>query len=283
MKEVLYDLNSLFIAVILFFSMVVAIEAGHRIGRINHPTSREPTRAQVNAVQASLLGVLGLLLGFTFSLALQRFDSRSEAVVDEANAIGTAYLRAQLLPASVGGEVRSLLQRYADLRVRASEIALNDESAQQALLAEANQVLGALWQQARRAVREDDRPVTTGLFIQSLNEAIDSFGRRDAELSRHVPELILFLLFGTFVLTGLVVGYASGISDHRPPFVTYLLVLLIVVLTFAIIDLDRPRRGLVRVDQTSLTRLKASIDRSESGGALALPAGRASGMPAGSE
>lgn len=284
MKEAIYDLNSLFIAAILFFAMVVAIEAGNWVGRINYPSTRESARAHVNSVQASLLGVMALLLGFTFSLALQRFDSRSAAVVDEANAIGTTYMRAQLLPASVSGEVRTLLRRYVDLRARAGEVPLDQEEARRVLLAESSEVVDALWKLARLAAQEDNSPVTTGLFIQSLNEAIDSYGRRDAEINRHVPELILMLMFGTFVLTGVVVGYAPGVGGgDRPPFVTYILVLLVVILTFTIIDLDRPRRGLIRVDQTSLAQLKASIDRSESGAAAAVPAGNGPVLPAGSK
>ena len=106
-------------------------------------------------------------------------------------------------------------------------------------------------------------PVTSGLFIQSLNEAFDSFGRRTAALSRHVPELVLFLLYGTFMMTGGVVGFAAGFAGHRPSLVTYILIALIVVLAFIIIDLDRPRRGLIKVDQSSLIELKRTIDEAQ--------------------
>jgi hypothetical protein len=213
-----------------------------------------------------MLGVLALLLAFSFSLAVQRFDNRNAAVVEEANAIGTTFLRADLLPITVRGEARQLLQRYADLRVRASTISLDREADRQRLLLEANHLLDALWDCARRAAEDDPNPVISGLFIQSLNDAIDSYGRRDAAVRRHVPEIIFFLLFGTFVMTCGVLGYASGVSGHPPSSVSYMLVVLIVVLTFVIIDLDRPRRGLIKVDQSSLVELKGSIDRAQSAG-----------------
>lgn len=255
----MYDLNSALIAGILFVSMVLAVELGYRIGRIRERSASESSKAHINAVQASLLGVLALLLGFTFSLSLQRFDSRSAAVVDEANAIGTAYLRTQLLPASVRSEVQRLLRDYLRVRVQAGHITLADQAEREVLLAEAKRIVEALWRHARQAAEEDNSPVRSGLFIQSLNELIDSFGRRDAALDRHVPELVLFLLYGTFLMTGSIVGFASGVAGHRAPFVTYIMVALIVLLVFIIIDLDRPRRGLIEVSQKSLIDLQADI------------------------
>jgi len=126
--------------------------------------------------------------------------------------------------------------------------------------------LDALWGCARKAAKEDNNPVTSGLFIQSLNETIDSYGRREAALNRHVPEIILFLLYGTFLMTGGIIGYSAGIAGHRPAMISYILVALIVVLAFIIADLDRPRRGLIKVDQTSLIQLKAAIDATQAAG-----------------
>lgn len=109
--------------------MVIATEAGYRLGRgVGSRSDDEPYRSHINGLQASLLGVLALLLGFTLSLALQRFDHRSETVVEEANAIGTAYLRSQILTPALRDEVRN-----------------------------------ELWDQARQAAALDPNMVTTGL------------------------------------------------------------------------------------------------------------------------
>jgi hypothetical protein len=273
MSEYLYGQNSLVIAAVLLLSMAATINLGHRLGETRHASSNERFHSHVNGVQASVLGVLALLLGFTFSLALQRFDDRSEAVIHEANAIGTSYLRAQLLPASVRSDVRKMLREYVDLRVQTGAISLDNEAERQVLLARANQVLDTLWVYALHAAEDDCSMVTTGLFIQSLNDTIDSLGRRDAELNRHVPEVVFLLLYGTFLVTGGLVGYAAGVAGHKPSLAAYVLVALIVVLSFIIIDLDRPRRGLICVDQESMVNLKLAIDTAESlGDQQTLPA-----------
>jgi len=277
MSEIIYGWNSLLIAGFLLISMAAAIEGGYRMGRRQEASANKATKDHIITIQGSMLGVLALLLAFSLSQALQRFDNRNAAVVDEANAIATTFLRTQLLPSSVRSDARKLLQSYVDLRVQASTISLDKEADREVLLFDANQVLDALWGCARRAAAEDPNPVTSGLFIQSLNEAIDAYGRRIAAVRRHVPEVILFLLFGTFVMTGGVLGYAAGVAGHRPSSVSYMLVGLIVVLAFVIIDLDRPRRGLIKVDQTSLIDVKAVIDQAQSAGAQpAVPADGAS-------
>jgi hypothetical protein len=263
MKEVMYDKSSALIAVIVYVSIAIGIELGHLVGRQMQGRVTEPSKAHVNAIQASLLGVLALLLGFTFSLALQRFNDRSEAIVAEANAIGTAYLRARLLRGAAQSEVEAALQRHVDLRVQAGAVTLDDERDRQALLAKTNENLDSLWRISSRAAREDPNPVTSGLFIQALNDLIDAYGTRDAELERHVPEVVLFLLYGTFVLTGIVLGYGARVSGHRASFATYILIALVVVLAFVVVDLDRPRRGMIRVDQSSLHGLKTAIDLAE--------------------
>lgn len=263
MRELLYGIDSAWIAAALFVSMALAMEAGHRIGTSRQSTSGEAFRSHVNSVAGSLLGVLALLLGFTFSLSLQRYDSRSEAVVEEANAIGTTYLRSALLPEALRSDVRAGLREYVDLRVRASAVPLDDQAQRVALIDQAGRAHDALWRLAVKAAEQNPTPVVSGLFIQALNEMIDAFGSRNAALDRHVPELVLLLLYGTFVMAGAIVGYASGVAGHRASFATYVLVTLIVVLVFVILDLDRPRRGVIQVSQRSLVDLQRSMQADE--------------------
>jgi hypothetical protein len=255
----MYDHSSVLIVAILFAALIIATESGYRIGRrFGHGTS-ESSKSQVNSIQASILGVLALLLGFTFSLSLQRFDSRSQAVINEANAIGTAMLRTELLPESVRPESQHAVRDYLDHRVRAAGISLDHEEQRQEELRESDRILETLWQLATRAADEAPNPVTTGRYIQALNELIDAYGTRDAALNRHVPEVVLFLMFATFILTALLVGYSAGVSGHRASFATYILEILIVCLVFVIIDLDRPRRGLIEVSHQSLIELQESL------------------------
>jgi hypothetical protein len=258
----MYDHSSILIVSMLLIVLVIAIELGYRSGSKFQSAANDSTRNQINTIQGSLLGVLALLLAFTFSLALQRYDSRSQAVINEANAIGTAILRAELLPASVRDQAGRLLCEYLDLRVQASAVSLDREADRAAIVAESTGKLDAVWTLAIEAAQQEPNPVSSGLFIQSLNDVIDAYGTRDAELNRHVPEIVLFLLFGAFMLATCLIGYASGVAGHRASFATYILVVLISLLIFLVIDLDRPRRGLIEVPQKSLVDLQTTVNTS---------------------
>jgi hypothetical protein len=252
MDSLLSDLPTILIVVALFAFIVMGIEVGYRLGRRTQKQLVDTTKSQINAIQASMLALLALILGFTFSLSLQRYYDRAAAVVDEANAIGTTYLRTYLLPESVRADAQRLTREYIDFRLKAGSVPLNEEGARSAVIAKSNSRVGELWDLTARAAREDGGPVTSGLFITSLNETIDAFGSRDAIVKRRVPELVLLLLFATFILTGVVIGYANGAEDHRPSLAAYILAFLIILLVFIIIDLDRGRRGIIQVPQDSI-------------------------------
>ena len=151
------------------------------------------------------------------------------------------------------------------LRIRAGVISLDRANEREAVLAESDAVLDQLWGLALQAGELSPNPVTSGLYIQSLNELIDAYGVRDAALSRHVPEAVLFLMFGTLVLTAGLVGFSSGVTGHRTSFAVYALLLLIICLVFIVIDLDRPRRGFIEVSQQSLVELGDKIADARNG------------------
>jgi len=259
MSELLYAVPSAVIALALFGLLVVCIEGGHRLGRSRAEASTEASRDHVNAIQSAILGLLALLLAFTFSLALQRFDSRSEAVVDEANAIGTAFLRADLLPPPLQDEAREAIGTYLDARVEEASLPLPEGKARASVDQLASGAQARIWNIAVRAARPEAASRATILFAEATNQMIDSYGKRTASLNRHVPELVLSLLFVTFLLAGAIVGFAAGVASHRPSLVTYILVLLMVVLVFIVLDLDRPRRGIIQVSHVSLLELQAAV------------------------
>jgi hypothetical protein len=105
-----------------------------------------------------------------------------------------------------------------------------------------------LWQKASQVAGEDPSQVRTGLFIQALNEMIDAYGKRYAELNRHIPELVLLLLYGAFILSGSMLGYSAGVSNHKPSNAVYVMLTVVVLMMYLVIDLDRPRRGLINVE-----------------------------------
>lgn len=254
----MYSQSSVLIVLGLFIFTLLAMEIGFQSGRRKKKRVTEAI-TQANAVLVSMLGLLALLLAFTFSAALQRYDDRSQTVVAEANAIGTAYLRAQLLPVGMQGEVQALLSQYLDVRIKGGHVDSTEPELHESLLRQAKLLEAQLWSHAVRAAEQDGRVVTSGLFIQSLNELIDTSGTRNAALNRHVPEIVLFLMFATIVLTTATLGYASGIAGHRVTLAAFVLVMLIALVAYLIIDLDRPRRGATQVSHESMLSLQQTI------------------------
>lgn len=252
----MYEVNSVIIAAILFASILLAYEISFRIGRSYQRSTDVEIKAQTTAIQAGILGLLALLLGFTFNMAIQRYDDRSQAVIAEANHLGTTLLRTKLLPEPYDATSHALLQQYIDLRIKVGKIDLTRAEERKAINEQTDVLQNQIWEYAINAAEEDPRPVTTGYYINSLNSAIDARGERNAILQRHVPEVILFLLFAVFIAGGALMGYSSGLGLRRSYIPTIMFNLLIVLVVFIIIDLDRPKRGLIKVNQDSLIELK---------------------------
>ncbi len=257
-RELLYDIPSIFIALGLLAAMLVAMILAYLIGGRSHRNQSEEGRSQTTAVQGSMLGLLALLLGFTFSLGLSRHDARSAAVVHEANAIGTAWLRTDFLPADLRTAAQADLRRYTRLRLEAAGVSADQHQRRARLIANAEGAFGDLWKQASEHAAVKGGPSAVS-YAASLNDMIDALGARDAAIERHVPEIVLFMLFGTFILSGAMLGFSSGLAGTLPATPVYLMLALIVLLVFMIIDLDRPRRGLIEVDQRSLAAVLAGM------------------------
>jgi hypothetical protein len=259
--EILYSLNSVAIACTLFGLIVVFNELGFRLGRFVQEHTTSEIKTLTGSIQASILGLLALLLGFTFSMAMQRYDNRSMAVIDEANAIGTAALRVQLLPESEQEEAFGLLRDYVDLRISAGKLLVTQHKEREREQQQIAQQQQALWTLAVHATTQDPRAVTSGAFVSSLNAVFDTQDKRDALLHLHVPESVMLLLFIVFVSSGGMMGYSSGLSGKRIIMPVVLVSLLITLIVFLIIDLDRPRRGLIEIDQSAMLELQQSMSR----------------------
>jgi len=258
MNEYMYNYSTWLIALILLVSLFLANELGYRCARRFERNMKSAELSQNSAIQASILGLLALLLGFSFTMALQRFDHRGEALVHEANAIGTAQLRIELLPPSAQPETYELFSIYLQTRVDAGANNLTQTEIRDALYAQAEDIQQQLWLDASALNHANPSPTTTGLYLQALNEMFDAFALRNAALDRHVPEAVFFLLFLVLVLANGVVGYGYGSSARRPLAISYLMATLIVLVIFMVIDLDRPRRGIIQVNQAPLTELVRS-------------------------
>lgn len=257
---IFYDFSSAATTVTLFLLIIILNEAGFHVGRFVQNRTDEEIKTLTGAIQASILGLLALLLGFTFSMSMQRYDNRSEALISEANAIGTVILRAQLLPGQYRSEVSSLLQKYLDLRISIGKLDLTRRDDRKKFNIEISNLQSELWSLAVKAANDDPRPVTSGMFINALNEMVDSQGKRNALLQMHVPEIVLLLLFLVFIASGGILGYSSGLSGKRVVVPTVMVSLLIALIVFIIIDLDRPKRGFIQVDQSSMLLLRENLN-----------------------
>lgn len=257
-NEIMYNVNSLGLMLLLLAAMALSIYFGTRLGKHRVNKTTPEGRAQASALQGSLLGLLALLLGFCFSLALGRYDDRSAAVVSEANAIGTAWLRTDLLAEPARSELRTALKDYASARVEAGRIDLTQLNNRRAYLASSDTYFARAWAIASRTARDTPTPATVAM-TNALNDMTDAFSSRDAALNRHVPEPVLFLMFGTFLFLGWVLGYSSRVAGERPSPPMYAMVLLIVLVMTVIIDLDRPRRGVITIAQTAMEKTDIAI------------------------
>jgi hypothetical protein len=257
--EILYPYSSVAIVVALFLVMILFNELGFHLGRFVQEHTTSELKALTGSIQASMLGLLALLLGFTFSMAMQRYDSRSMALIEEANAIGTATLRIQLLPQNLRAPARELLREYIDLRITAGKLDITQKDEREQENTRIAALQHQLWALAVRATNDDPRAVTTGAFVNSLNSVIDMQGKRNALLRMHVPESVLLLLFVVFVTSGGMMGYSSGLTGKRMVVPIVLVSLLITLIVFLIIDLDRPRRGLIQVNQDAMWELQRSV------------------------
>jgi hypothetical protein len=245
-------------AIVQLGLLAVFAELGYRLGRRVNVAEGDPTLSQAMSWQATLLGLLGLLIGFSFAMAVARFDARRQLVVDEANAIGTAYLRADVLDDAAAREVRELLRRYVDVRLEFYEAGVN-----RARVQEANRTSSTLqqriWSRVVAAGREDPHAMTRALLVQATNEMIDAEGRRRSALYNHVPVTVFTVIVLVSVWAVGLLGYTSGLARKRLWFATAAMPLLIAVVVSLVFDLDRPRMGLVREGQQSMMNLKASL------------------------
>jgi hypothetical protein len=218
----------------------------------------EALREPFAALQAALLGVVGLILAFGLALAVGRYESRRAAVVEDANAIGTTYLRAQTLAEPVRTRSLELLARYTDTSIRLSDTIPNSAAADDAV-ADGQELQRELWALAGQALDAAPTASAPRLYVETLNEMIDMQTVRVAALSNRVPGAVLALeVVGAAVALGLLAFYLAIVG--RGVVTVVLAAALVTMLLLVTFDLDRPTRGVIRVPDTPLTNLRASME-----------------------
>jgi hypothetical protein len=239
---------ALLLTVCLFFGMLATFEIGRRIGGARLVRDPDGLAKGAGAAEGAVFALLGLLMAFTFSGAASRFDERRMLINTEANAIGTAWLRIDLLPDQTQPRMRDLFRRYADLRSTVYRGA-DDIEAVKARLAQATALQDEIWKHAIAACKlPGASPQATMLLLPALNDMIDITATRAMATVTHPPTVIFVLLAVLSVIGAMLVGYATSPNKDRSWFhqVTFALVTSFAI--YVIIDLEYPRLGLIRVD-----------------------------------
>jgi len=231
----------------LFLTMLALLEVGRRIGMRRIPEETERERVGLITVETAIYGLLRLVMAFTFAGAASRFEMRRTLIVQEANAIGTAYLRLELLPAAAQPALREKFRRYTEARLTAYR-ALPDLAAYEAQLAAATTLQQEIWSGAVSAVREAP-PQTSLLLLPALNEMIDITTSRAVSLRTHTPSVILGALALLALFCAVLAGY--GLAGGKTVSMALHMVGFALMLTatiYVILDLDHPRVGLIRAE-----------------------------------
>jgi hypothetical protein len=256
------QLNSYLIAGLLFLIMILAFMVGNKIRRYKEREGKMVEDKSIGALEGSLLGLLALLLSFTFSMSSNRHDRRVNIIIEEANDIGTAILRADLYPDSIRKAFRKDFKDYLETRIKfytaKADMVIVKES-----LEEGNRLQAALWQRATSLGQDKDNFHRTSQMVPALNAMFDIVTTGTAATMDKVPEVILYLLFLICMTAALMVGYAAGPKADWTMVISFSLMIAMTV--FLIIDLDRPRRGVINLDVANeyVVQLKSMFNANE--------------------
>ncbi|WP_219894340.1 hypothetical protein [Aquisediminimonas profunda] len=236
----------------LFLTMLLAVEAGAAL-RKRLPGSNGKGEASEGYLLSATLALLGLLIAFTFSLAVSRFDARRQLVVDEANAIGTAWLRAGLAEGPQDRDLRQAIAHYTDVRLglsrgRSPEIVERETAVAQK----------TVWDSLGKTI-DTAPPAIVNSTVIAVNDMFDAAASRKAERGAIIPARVLEILVLYAVLSASIVGYVLSASGQRHIVVTSILFLLLTLAITLILDLDRPQQGSIMVPQQPMLDARMSM------------------------
>jgi hypothetical protein len=254
---VFFELSTPLLALILIAAVFGATGLGLYVGRSQRHRS-ENLREPFAALQAALLGMVGLVLAFGLAMAVDRYETRRAAVVAESNAIFTTYLRAQTLREPARTRSLARLKAYADTSVRLAETIPSSDAAGRAA-ADGQRLQRELWALAARSIAASPRDTAPRLYVETLNEMINAQRVHIAALNNRIPSAVLLLeVVGAAIALGLLAAYLSIVG--RGVLAVVLAATLVTLLLMVTFDLDRPTRGVIHVPPTPLTAARAQMD-----------------------
>jgi hypothetical protein len=236
---------ALAVAVGLFLFVLAFLEIGRRIGCATLSKRAKEPAPGAGAIDAAVYGLLGLLIAFTFSGAATRFEARRHLIVEEANDIGTAYLRLDLLPAEAQATLKEKFRQYLDSRLEVYR-RLPDIEAAKAELVRSAAIQSEIWSEAVAASRAILPQPAAMLLLPALNQMIDITTTRTVSGQNHPPSIIFVMLILLALLSGLLAGYSMACSKSGIHMLVFAAILSITV--YVILDLEYPRLGLIQID-----------------------------------
>lgn len=239
------EITAILLAAGLMLCMLFLQEVGRRVGAWQRKRDPEGAGAGIGAVDGAVFALLGLIIAFTFSGAADRFERRRQLVVEEANAIGTAYLRLDLLRPEARDALRGKFREYVDLRIDTYRN-LSDVAAAYVALGRSTAFQGEIWTEAVAAARGDSS--ASMLLLPALNEMIDITTTRTVAARTHIPSLIFAMLMALALVSSLLAGYGMSGSRRRSPLHGVGFAAVVAVTFLVILDLEFPRIGLIRLD-----------------------------------
>ncbi|HSC51247.1 MAG TPA: hypothetical protein VLD16_13365 [Gaiellaceae bacterium] len=250
-----FSLSSWELGLLIFAVIGGAAALGILLGRFLR--SSEHYREPIGALQGALLGVVGLILAFGLTLAVGRYQDRRADVVDDANTIGTAYLRAQTIAEPQRSVSLALLRSYNELAIRVTH-EVPGSAALKATAARQGRLQQRLWRLAGQALNARPQDSAPRLYVDSLNAMIDQQEVRLSGLNNRVPNAVLWLeLVGAALALGLLGLYLSVLGRGLVPVAAAAAVVsLLVLVTF---DLDRPTRGFITIPSAPLLAEQATM------------------------
>jgi len=238
---------TIFIPILMMAGMWACLEIGFRVGRKRRASRTGETNDEITAVVAAVLGLLGLVLAFAFGNAQERFTARRAQIVEEANAIGTAYLRLDLLAPEEQRLLRPLFREYLETRIATFD-RISDRAAYKVLLARGARLQEEIWKRSAAASQASPNPATPILLLDALNKMIDITTTRDLATTTHAPFLILALLVVLSFLGALLAGDTLALKGRRYPLHMALFALAIAATVYVVIDLEYPRVGFITLE-----------------------------------
>ncbi|MDB6442265.1 MULTISPECIES: DUF4239 domain-containing protein [unclassified Pseudomonas] len=231
----------------IFIAIVLSIEAGRRIGNRHLALDPEGARQGVGAIEGAVFGLLALLIAFTFSGAATRLDQRRALIVAETNAMGTAWLRLDLLPASEQPGLRQAFRDYVDARIEYYQD-LREDQIDESAHARASALQQAIWKSTVAALQKMPTPTLGTSALQAQNEMIDITTTRAVAHETHPPLVIYLMLLTMALISALLIGYGMAGTAHRKWLHSLGYAAVMVCVLYVILDFEYPRFGIIRVD-----------------------------------